>query len=193
MKTYKEFLFESKTKEIICYHISDDLEHMENCDFKLEKANDLALLGTAIYFSSTSQIEFRPMYATGRCYCCKFSIILDEPVLDMNKEITTQESNKLLKDFNTMFKINDPKLNDYNFDNDFDGSVQYGEFFGMISELKDWDYNKYYRQFIQKHLGYNSFQYFQNSYTDFRTEEGDYGRSYGLYDKKNIKFLDGPY
>lgn len=182
-QTLREELLNENTGEIICYHSSDSLEHMKKSDFRLEKANDLNLFGYAIYFSESPNISQQ----LGK-YLCKFSIKLDEPVLDMNKRINGTEQKRLLDLFNKMFKLNiTTDINDKLYPN-----VQFGDLLVEISDIYDWDYNKYYYEFIRK-LGYNSFKYFGNYHTDFINQKGDYGSCYGLYNTKNIKFIDGPF
>lgn len=193
MLTFQNFLLESKKSEgIICYHVSNKLNHMLNSDFKLEYADDFSLFGHAIYFSSSPNIVYFPSNG-GKKYICKFSIILEEPILDMNKEISIGEANTLLHDFLSISKIKDKTLDSYFFKKDFDDGVQYGSFFEKIANKTSWDYNKHFRNFIQKYLGFNSFKYYQNDCTDFRTELGSYGTAYGLYNPKNIKYVDGPF
>lgn len=187
LKNYDEFLLEKESNEIICYHRSSSLEHMLAGDFHLSKAKDESIFGHAIYFSSSPDITTY----FGK-YLCKFSIKLDEPVLNMNKKISRYETNILLKDFNNMFKTNIK----YNFQNDFydfKGGVQYGQFFDIISEYERTDYNKNFRNFIQNYMKFNSFKYYQNEWTDYMMEKCDYGTAYGLYDNKNIKYMDGPF
>jgi hypothetical protein len=36
-------------------------------------------------------------------------------------------------------------------------------------------------------------KYFGDYHTDFINQKGDYGTCYGLYNTKNIKFIDGPF
>jgi len=192
MLSFENFLLESKEKGIICYHVSNKLNHMLNSDFKLEYADDFSLFGHAIYFSSSPNIVYFPSNG-GKKYVCKFSIILEEPILDMNKEISIDEANTLLHDFLSISKIKDKTLNSYMFKHNFENGVQYGEFFVKIASLTRWDYNKHFRKFIQNYMGFNSFKYYQNDWTDFQTELGDYGTAYGLYNPKNIKYLDGPF
>jgi len=184
--SYKDFLSENikSTEPIIVYHISASLDHMLKSDFRLEYADDVSLFGHAIYFSSSPDIIYRPK-SEGKWYCCKFSIRLDEPVLDMNKEIPYYEANQLLKDFNILYKTGIRYK--------WRENIQYGDFFGKITEMSLWEHNVHFRNFIQKHLGYNSFKYYQSSWTDFLTKKGDYGTSYGLYNPKNIKYIDGPF
>lgn len=179
----KEELSKIGSDEIICYHRSNSLEHMMNADFSLEQANDVALFGHAIYFSESPNISQQ----LGK-YICKFSIKLDEPVLDMNKRINGDEQQRLLDLFNKMFNLNiETDIDDKLYPN-----VQFGDLIGEISDTYNWDYNKYYQKFI-KELGYNSFKYFGNYHTDFINQKGDYGTCYGLYNTKNIKFIDGPF
>ncbi len=181
-------LFENFNNGIVCYHRSNDYKHMVKCDFKSEMSNDVALFGNAIYFCEVAEISQQ----LGK-YICKFSINLKDPILDMNKNISSEEELiGLFNKFNEMFNL-DIEYIDIDFD-DLSGefNVQYGEFFDNISERFNWDYNKYYKQFIQS-LGYNSFKYFGTYHTDFRTERGDYGVCYGVYDTNDIKFIDGPF
>jgi hypothetical protein len=203
-KTYNNFLVESSLKKkgiIFAYHLSNQLEHMENSDFRMEYASEFALFGKAIYFSSTPNINYKPMNEGKKTYCCKFEITLDEPVLDMNRIIPVYEGNRLLRDFITLVEDEDKdennselyKFRGYNFDHDFENTMLVGEVFETITSKCNWELNKYYDFFIRKWLGYNSFKYFQNSWTDFETEKGDYGISYGLYNPKSIRFVDGPF
>lgn len=64
--------------------------------------------------------------------------------------------------------------------------------FGEISDSYNWGYNKHYQKFI-KELGYNSLKYYSDYHTDFVNQKGDYGTSYGIYNTKSIKFIDGPF
>ena len=152
MKYLKQF--ESFNTGTICYHRSNDYKHMEKCDFSIDMTNDVALFGPAIYFSETPDT----WQGLGK-YLCKFEIRMEEPVLDMNKKIETeQELINLFDKFNKMFNLN-IEYNEVDFD-DLSGrfDVQYGEFFGNISERFNWDYNMHYSKFIQS-LGYNSFKF----------------------------------
>ena len=182
-KLLREGLLKENNNEIICYHRSNNLDHMMNGDFSLEQANDVALFGHAIYFSDSSNISQQ----LGK-YICKFSITLDKPILDMNKKINGIEQQKILDLFNKMFNLN--------IESDIDDSlypnVQLGDLLGEISNAYNWDYNKHYHEFIKK-LGYNSFKYFSDYHTDFINQKGDYGICYGIYNVKNIKFIDGPF
>jgi hypothetical protein len=198
MLSYNQFLLESKnSKEIIVYHVSDSLEHMLKADFRLEYSKDASLFGKAIYFSTSLNILYSPS-SEKKIYKCKFSIIPEEPILDLNKEISVQEANKLLKDFISLFKIqksSEYKLHEYNFKDGYfhkGGMVQYGEFFEKIAKLTWWDYNKFFKGFIQN-LGFNSFKHYQTAWTDFSEKITDYGTAYGLYGPKNIKYIDGPF
>lgn len=199
MITYSEFISESKKKGIIAYHLSNQLEHMENSDFRMEYASEVALFGKAIYFSSSPNIRYQPMNEGKKTYCCKFEITLDEPVLDMNRLIPVYEGDRLLKDFLALVEDKDErnpevyKFRGYKFGNNFDETVQVGQVFEVITGKCNWELNKYYDFFINKWLGYKSFKYFQNSWTDYETEKGDYGISYGLYNPKSIRFVDGPF
>ena len=170
-----------KNKGIICYHRSDDYEHMVKGEFSLEYSNDVALFGHAIYFAESPNISQQ----LGK-YICKFSIKTQSPVLNMNDEMSAESANLLLKKFN---KISNAKIG-YDFDDEF-GKIQYGEFFNEISGYM-WNYNSFYKQFI-KSLGYNSFKYFGNYHTDFLYNKGDYGLCYGIYNEKDIEFVDGPF
>lgn len=179
---YKELLKEN-INEVICYHRSNYLEHMINSDFSLEQAHDVALFGHAIYFADSPNISQQ----LGK-YICKFSIKLENPILDLNKKINGNEQQKLLDLFNKMFNLNiESDIDDQLYPN-----IQFGDLFGEISETYDWDYNKFYQKFI-KELGYNSFKYFTNYHTDFVNQKGDYGSCYGIYNTNNIKFIDGPF
>lgn len=181
IKTFENKLTTDKNIKIV-YHISHSLEHMLKSDFKMEYAND-GLYGKAIYFSESPNILYGTDYK--RSYCCKFKITLDEPILDMNKEITNEEANKLLLVFNDKYKCE--KV--YDFNEEYK-NVQYGEFF---DEIVGWKYNKYLQDFIHNHLGYKSFVYYQDRFTNFSTEKTDYGRAYGVYDTTKIKYVDGPF
>lgn len=178
----REELSKAHSSEIICFHSSNDLEHMENANFSMEMSNDVALFGHAIYFSESSNVD-----QFGK-YLCKFSIKLDQPVLDMNKVINGREQQTLLDKFNKMFNT---KI-EMDIDDNLYPNVQYGDFFGEISDTYNWDYNIHYKKFIQS-LGFNSFKYFGNSHTDFIDRKGDYGLCYGIYNPNNIKFIDGPF
>lgn len=171
-----------KNNGIICFHRSNEFEHMENGSFSTAKNDAIALFGPAIYFAQSHSISQQ----LGK-YICKFSIQLKTPVLDMNKEVSNDYANQLLVKFNEMFKTDIV----FDFNNEYD-NVQYGEFFVEIAEAYNWDYNIYFPTFI-KSLGFNSFKYFCNYHTDFINEKGDYGLSYGIYDPSDIKFLDGPF
>ena len=178
MKNYLEFITEKRDNGIIVYHRSDNLKHMLDCDFKLEYSADNNLFGRAIYFSTSPNINHEYF---GK-YICKFSIIPDEPILNMNIKISKEHANNLLNEYNTMFKTN------IEFDFEFD-IISYGDFFDNVGV--DWK-TKYFQTFIQKHLGFNSFKYYQNFDTDFVSKRTVYGSCYGIYNPKNIKFIDGP-
>lgn len=204
MITFTQFLLENKSKskgKVIAYHLSNQLDHMLKADFRMEYSGEYSIFGKAIYFSSTPNIQYAPMNEGKKTYCCKFEITLEEPLLDMNREIPIFEANRLLKDFNEIMEDKNSNfshkegynLQRYNFESEFDETVQMGEFFETIMNRGDYHLGIYFDFFIRKYLQYNSFQYFQNSFTDYIPERGDYGISYGVYDKKNIKFLDGPF
>lgn len=170
---------ENKSKDIICYHRSNDLKHMINGDLDVNKVGDNSLFGRAIYFSSSPDISSQ----FGK-YVCKFQISIDEPCLNMNAKITIKAAKELLVKFNIMFNtkilINTAFVK------------QIGDFFDVINDDTDWEYTKHYKKFIES-LGYNSFRYYSNYHTDFMNSKGDYGTCYGLYNNQNIKFLDGPF
>ena len=201
MKTFTEFLLEAKGKEkgkVIAYHLSNQLEHMLQADFRMEYSSDYSIFGKAIYFSSSPDIQYAPMNEGKKPYCCKFEITLEEPILDMNRLIPVFEADRLLKDFKSIMEDKHESLYlrgllNYTFKKEYDDTIQMGEFFERVGSFGNDGLTKYYHYFIHNYLGYNSFQYFQNSYTDYVTEKGDYGISYGVYNKKNIKFLDGPF
>jgi len=198
MKTFTEFLLEAKGKEkgkVIAYHLSNQLEHMLRADFRMEYSGDYSIFGKAIYFSSSPNIQYAPMNEGKKTYCCKFEITLEDPLLDMNRLISVFEADKLIKDFRII--LQDKNVENlqgliYHFESEYGDTIQMGEFFEKIISI-NYELGKYFDYFIHKYLQYNSFQYFQNSFTDYMTEKGDYGISYGVYDKKNIKFLDGPF
>lgn len=179
MKTYLDFLLESKDKGIIVYHLSDELSHLKRCDFRLEYSKNENLFGHAIYFSTSSGIH--SMFGK---YMCKYLIYPDEPILNMNEKLSQKNAKKLIEEFNTMFK------SDISFDI-LDRINCYGDLFEEMGG-NYWEDNKYFKTFIQEHMGYNSFKYYQNSLTDFIHRKGDYGLTYGIYNPKNIKFVDGP-
>lgn len=195
LNTYK--LFESAGKKVEVYHRSNDLKHMLSGRFDLSKANDeYSIFGRAIYFASSA--DALPL-ELGE-YCCKFSIRLAEPVLDMNAEITFDDANRMLKDFNkkygTTIKYYDKESAEdktsYDFSKDYEGKVQYGEFFLELQDILSPQPNKFFDRVIRG-LGYNSFKHFATFGTDFITQQGDYGFVYGVYDDKDVKFLDGPF
>ena len=200
MITFTEFLLEAKgKKKLYVYHLSNQLDHMLKADFRMEYSSEHSIFGKAIYFSSSPDIQYSPMNEGKKTYCCKFELNLEEPVLDMNRDIPLFEANRLLKDFNEIMEDKISKLphklydlERYRFEKDYDESVQMGQFFEKIMST-DYSLCKYFDFFIRKYLQYNSFQYFQNSHTDYVTERGNYGISYGVYDKKNVKFVDGPF
>jgi hypothetical protein len=184
MISYSDFLLETKKeKGIIVYHLSDELSHLKRCDFRLDLASDVALFGKAIYFSTSLNIR---LTGSDKYFGCKYLIYPDEPMLNMNDKLSQKNAKILLDDFNTMFKTNVRK-------DILDRVYCYGDFFeqagGSLWEIN----NKYFKPFIQEHLGFNSFKYYQTEYTDFRHSKGDYGICYGLYNPKSIKFVDGPF
>ena len=191
-KQNESIILESKKlNKVIVYHFSNQLKHMLNSDFDIGHSRNTSIFGKAIYFSSSPDIKFLPMNAGKKTFCCKFELTLEEPLLDMNRLIPVYEANRLLKDFKIIVENKEPnKIYDYfnyDFEKNFLETIQMGEFFDKIYITKYFDF------FIHKYLGYNSFQYFQNSRTDYITQKGDYGISYGVYDKKNIKYVDGPF
>jgi len=181
--TVDNILKENHGEKIICYHRSNELEHMIKGNFNLELSDDVALFGNAIYFSESPNIAQQ----FGK-YICKFEITLDKPVLDLNAIVDGKMQQKIVDKFNS--------LSNNNFETDIDDklypNVQFGDVLMEISDEYDWDFNKYYKQLIQS-FGYNSFKYFCNYHTDFINERGDYGLCYGLYNSKNIKYIDGPF
>jgi hypothetical protein len=181
MKTFNNyFLFENKNNtNIICYHRSNDYKHMVNNDFKLELSDEFAMFGKAIYFSESPNIDTM----LGK-YICKFSINLEKPILDLNKNITETEAKELIGKFNTMFNKN--------IDLFYEDIQQIGDIFYEINEDTNWNLTVYYEKFI-KSLGYKSFKYFGNYYTDFINKRGDYGLCYGVYNPNDITFVDGPF
>jgi len=179
-------LYENFAKGIIVYHRSDELSHMERADFDLSKSDDeFSIFGQAVYFSSSPSMS----KALGK-YICKFEIQLEDPILDMNESITLAEADKMLADFNKMFKT------DYEIDftEGYEDDMQYGQFFLEINDLDEWEPrpNTHFKDFIHS-LGYKSFKHFTTYDSDFRTDEGDYGTVYGIYNTRNIKFVDGPF
>lgn len=193
MLSYNQFLLESKnSKEIIVYHVSASLDHMLKADFRLEYAREVALFGKAIYFSTSPDIYYKPL-SENKNYKCKFSILPEEPMLDLNSKISVLEANNMLKDFISWFKIDDVILDKYRFNKNFKTYLQYGDFFEKIASLCSWDFNKHFDTFIQKYLGFNSFKHYQTGWTDFSQQKTDYGTAYGLYSPKNIKYIDGPF
>jgi len=184
MKTrFNQFINENRKEGIICYHRSNDYEHMVNGEFTLEHSNDVTMFGQAIYFAESPNISQN----FGE-YICKFEIKLQEPVLDMNSEITSEYANQLVTKFNEMSKL---KIS-YDFNILYDDGIQFGDFFSELNELYNWDYSIHYQKFIQS-LGFNSFKYFCTYHTDFRHTRGDYGLCYGIYNPNDIKFVDGPF
>jgi hypothetical protein len=182
-KIIREELSELNSGEIICYHRSNSVEHMMAGDFRMDYADDVALFGHAIYFSESPNISQQH----GK-YLCKFGIKLQGPVLDMNTRIDGQQQQQLQDKFNEMFSLDiDTDINDLLYPN-----VQIGDFFDEISDQYDWDLNKHYHKFIRS-LGYNSFRYFGDYHTDFVNKKGDYGSCYGVYEPKDIRFIDGPF
>jgi len=170
------------TPWITVYHASHSLDHLERAKFDMSMASDGSLFGRAIYFSSSGNIR-SSMFGK---YLCKFKIRLDKPVLDMNTEITNQEAYTLLDRFNKQFNTNIQ----VDFDTNYDG-MMYGWFFEELNG-RDWEHTPRYFEFIRA-LGFQSFMYCQDGLTDFVDTCGDYGRVYGLYNTKNIKFIDGPF
>ena len=183
-------------KGIICYHRSDSLEHMENNQFNLEFSNyENSIFGKALYFAQSPNISTQ----LGK-YICKFKIKLDQPILNLNKSITTNQANKLLNLFNKKYNT---KIDYYNKElgenvNSFDfnenyNSVQYGEFFLELQDILRPQPNQYYEDFIRNVLKCNSFVHYCDYGTNFITEKSDYGLCYGIYNPNNIKFVDGPF
>lgn len=178
-------LYENFSRGITVYHRSDELSHMEKADFDLSKSDDeYSIFGQAIYFSSSPSMT----KALGK-FVCKFEIQADEPVLDMNDSITLDQASNMLSDFNKMF--NTEYIID--FTENYEDTMQYGEFFLELNDLDERPRpNTHFKDFIQS-MGYKSFKHFTTYDSDFRTDEGDYGTVYGLYNTKNIKFVDGPF
>ena len=182
-------------KEIICYHRSKDLKHMKNSDFSLEYSdNEYSIFGGAFYFSTSSNITIE----FGR-YLCKFKIKLEEPVFDLNKEMSNAEANKLLylfiDKYNKKIKYYDRGISEYSDKFDFNDGydrVQYGEFFLELQDIIPDIPNEFFMNFIH-FLGYKSFKYYQDFGTNFITKKDDYGICYGIYNPKNIRFVDGPF
>lgn len=170
-------------KEIICFHRSSDLDHMIKSEFNLKYAEEMSIFGHAIYFSDSPNIS--PQLGK---YICKFSIKLNEPVLDLNKKINVIGQQNFVKLFNKFFNLNI----ELDYDDKLYPNIQLGDLFLEISQNYSLEYNKFYKDFIQK-LGYNSFKYFGDYHTDFVNKLGDYRNCYGIYDTKNIKFIDGPF
>jgi hypothetical protein len=193
-------LFEDyKNDWIVCYHRSNNLEHLKNAEFSLDYANnENSVFGKAIYFASSSDIS----YQLGK-YLCKYEIKLYNP-LNLNDEISNDKANELLTSFLNKYNV---KIRYYNKDvldmveyydfNEEYNNVQYGEFFLQLSDIIYIHDNVqiYYHDFIKNVLGYNSFYHYSDYGTNFLTEKGDYGYCYGLlYDNEDmIKFIDGPY
>ena len=177
-------IINENNNEIICYHRSNDKEHMIANNFNLELANnDNSVFGKAIYFASSSDIT----YQLGK-YICKFKIKLENP-LNLNIELSNEEVNNLFNIFKRKYKVNDV----YDFNENYDG-VQYGEFFLQIQDMLYLDnINNSYKDFIENVLGYKSFYHYSDYGTNFITNKGEYGYCYGLYNTQNIKFIDGPY
>jgi len=177
MKTLLEKL--NEIEGITVYHASDDIYHMKNSDFHLDKMDDFALFGAAMYFSSSPSFNH---FQFGK-YLGRFKIKVEEPCMDMNQQIDFNTFNDLLKRFNRLAKLKKP------FEMEYEEGIQIGEIFDRIAEKYNWDYNKYFPSII-KSYGCNSFKYYMGYYTDFITELGDYGICYGIYDNKNIEFVD---
>ena len=184
MKYIKTYEARTLGISVIGYHKSQKLNHMLKADFRLEYSN-AGLFGNAIYFTESSNIAFGSGY-----YCCKFKISLTKPILDMNKKISIDEASKLLYTFNKIYNTN-ITFDDYKDINEIEDintidSIQYGDLFG--DDILGW--NIHLRDFIQNQLGYNSFMYYQDRWTDFSPEKTDYGRCYGVYDHTKIKYLE---
>ena len=179
--TIREYLNEQKNNNtnIICYHRSNDYEHMVNGELSINDADDFALFGKAMYFSESPNISQQ----FGK-YLCKFSINLTEPCLDMNKSISIDEAKNIVNKFNAMFNTK--------FDLFWEDIEQFGDIFDNINEDTNWNYTKYYKDFFTS-LGYKSFKYYCNYHTDFINNRGDYGLCYGIYNDNDITFIDGPF
>lgn len=148
---------------------------MLNNTFDLNKSESHSIFGKAIYFSESPNITS----LFGK-YVCKFSITLKKPILDMNQKITKERARELVSKFNKMFI-------EY-MDVNYDDVSQIGDIF-----MQDYyTYSKYYEPFI-KSMGFNSFKYYSNYYTDFINYKGDYGLCYGIYDTQDITYVDGPF
>jgi hypothetical protein len=163
---------EKKNNSIICYHRSSSFNHMINNTFDLNRANSYSIFGEAIYFSESPNIS--SIFGN---YVCKFSILLKEPVLNLNDKITKKYARELVRKFNNMFNLN--------MDINIDEVNQIGDIFIQNNYC-------YYKQFINS-LGYNSFKYYSNYYTDFINKKGDYGLCYGVYNTDDITYVDGPF
>lgn len=168
---------------IICYHRSNELEHMIKSDFSPEMGQDVSLFGPAIYFSESPNISSQ----LGK-YICKFSIELDEPILDMNMEIDALVQKKIADTFNSLSK----NSFETGIDDKLYPGIQFGDVLVEIAEQFNWDYNRFFPPLIQS-FGYKSFKYYSNYHTDFVNKNGDFGLCYGLYNTKSIKFVDGPF
>ena len=188
MKKLKHIkLFESYSYEtfdnngrIICYHRSNGFEHMENNQLSIDNADDMTLFGKALYFASSSDISQQ----LGK-YIGKYSIKLEEPCLDLNKEIDIEEINDIVVRFN--------KLSNKNFTSQYLNEeyedVQIGDILVEISDEYGWEYNKYFKDLIQSY-GYKSFKYFTTYHTDFRNDLGEYGYCYGIYNDSDAKCIE---
>lgn len=194
---FDEFILESKDSvAVVCYHKSNEYRHMVNADFKLERSSSTSHFGRAIYFSEQPNIgEFFGKYS------CKFSIKMDKPILNLNKRLTNKGIDDLIKLYNKSYNKKIEK--DFLFFRD----NQFGEFFESIRNMRmsnminsgiDWksEDNSTFGDFIKNKLGFNSFKYLGNKMTDFVTDlttDDCYGWNYGIYNPKNIKFLNGPF
>lgn len=176
-------------KWMTVFHRSDDYQHMERGDFSLEKADEeSSIFGKALYFASSPDISGQ----LGK-YKCKFKIKLNQPVLNMNKEMTCQEADKLMEDFVNRYNLELP-INEsdeiYSFSDEYDG-VQYGDLFLEMQNMLEG--NKYFMDFIRNFLKYDSFIHYCDYGTNFITEKGDYGFCYGIYNPEHIRYVDGPF
>lgn len=193
---YSEYIKENNNEWIIVYHRSN-FEHDYNTKFDLSKSDDeYSVFGKAFYFASSGNISSQ----LGKTLH-KFKIRLEKPTLNLNDEISNDEANKLLERFLNKYKLkinywdkeNDIDDKDtYDFNDDYNG-VQYGEFFLQIQDIVDNGNstpNVYYYDFIRNELGYNSFKHFSDYGTNFITEKGDYGYTYGIYNPDDIIFIE---
>ena len=180
MKYFNKYdLFTESIKDgLVVYHRAKSGAHLE--DLKIDNAEHvMSLFGKAIYFSSSPMTSNELGNFIG-----KYEISLDNP-LNMNIEISNEKANELYSIFYKRYSIG---FDEYDFNDEYE-NVQFGEFFGEISESSNWEHNKHFYDFIKNYLGYNSFYHYSSYHTDFITEEGDYGLSYGIYNEDDITFI----